>query len=93
MDQIDHLVLRYAAIKSGNPIAWIDHDYAALYEQFNMMNVKQLHARNNPCLMYKMLNGICNDTRVEELFTRREIHYGTRRPRILCEKRYTPSYS
>ena len=83
LGQIVHLALRYAALNSGNPMTWIDHDYAPLYEQFNVMAVKQLHARNDLCHMYKILNGMCNNSLVGELFTRREIHYGTRRPRLL----------
>ena len=92
LEQIVHLALRYAALKSGNPMAWIDHDYTPLYEQFNMMTIKQLHARNDLCLMYKVLNGMCNNFLVSQLFTRRVIHYGTRRPRLLKEKRYASSY-
>ena len=92
LEHILHLALRYAALKSGNSMTWIDHDYAPLHKQFNMMTVKQLYARNDLCLMYKILNGMCNNSLVGELFTRREIHYGTRRPRLLCEKRYASSY-
>ena len=43
-------------------MSWIDHKYAALYEQFNKMNVRQFHVRNDLCLMYKIANGMCNNT-------------------------------
>ena len=57
-----------------------------------MMAVRQLHVINGLYHMYKILNGMCNNTQVGEMFTKRETHYAITRPRILCEKHYASSY-
>ena len=75
LEQVIHLALKYAALKSGNLISWIDRDYAAFYEQFNMMTVRQLQVRNDLCLIYKIVNGTCNNTQAGDLFTRWVEHY------------------
>ena len=86
MGKAVHLVLRYAALKSGNPMPWIEHDDSSLYEQLNLMSKKMLHTRNDLCSMYKILNRMCNNAQVRGIFTQRVIHHGIRRPRILKKK-------
>ena len=54
MEKAVYLVLRYAALKSGNPVPWIEHNYSRLYEQFNLMSTKMLYTRNDlRVLMHK----------------------------------------
>ena len=39
IEQIVHKALRYVALKSENPLSWIDHDYSSLYEQLKVLKV------------------------------------------------------
>ena len=79
--------LRYAALKSGNPLPWMDQDYSSLYEQFNFLTVKQLHLSNDHCFMFKVLNGsVCPQLRT--LLPSWPLSYSIRRPGLLKDVNY-----
>ena len=55
LEKIGHIALRYVALKSGNSLPWLEHDYSRLYNKLinnlYFLTVKQLHLRNDLCFI------------------------------------------
>ena len=75
---IQRKLLRYLALKSGNPISYTDHDYSSLYTCFKLPSIYQIHFQADAVTAFKVIHQLSNSPDTLDLFTTREVHYNLR---------------
>ena len=92
LEEIQHKLLRYLALKTGNSMSPIDHDYSLLYSQFNFSTIRQLHSQIDAKIAFKLVHNLINSPDTVDGFRNRNLLYNLRTIRPLTVNSISNNY-
>ena len=83
---IEHKFLRFASMKTQNPMHFFDHDYTEVRRALGITELRNLFKRFDCMVSYKISNKLFTSEKISELFKPRTITYFLRDPRPISQQ-------